>query len=119
MIACNEGQVEIVRLLLDLNNIDIPNSAELLFVNQWHHIKQSIKKLLEEKWAIPLVPQRTNSEADPIEPIEQEIEEVTQAPREAETYDELLEDLDFIVESDETDNDEESDDTDNDTDDDN
>ena len=111
LLACNEGHVGVVRLLLNLNNIEIPNIAEIktsphlainLPIPQLSINLQSIQDMLRVKLAtLALEPQRNGSEA---EPIEQEIEEAVETVEKvngAETYADLMEDLDFILESDE------------------
>ena len=103
VLACKIGQTEMVQAMLDhpnsvkLNNKDPVGTTQFLngFLQASRFSQVDVVNLLFRH--------RTN-----MEPIRE--------PREAETYDELLEDLGFIVESDEADNDEESDDIDNDND---
>ena len=126
LLACNEGHVGVVRLLLNLNNIEIPNIAEIktstipdfpipinLPIPQLAINLQSIQDMLKVKLAIlALVPQRNDSEAEPMEQEIEEAVETVEAANGAETYADLMEDLDFILESDEV-----SEDTDNENDD--
>ena len=141
MIACRNGKVQIVKLLLDLNNIAIPSREELYeqsitYLN--FALVPEIKAMLEEKWATPVKP-LGNDEAEKNEQLE--IDDVVEANEEgkmevacgvveanegflldsrhdwengiertgkAETYEELLEDMDYMEASDETDDEEQS-----------
>ena len=142
MIACRNGKVQIVKLLLDLNNIEIPSREELYeqsitYLN-FAHVPE-IKAMLEEKRATPVKP-LGNDEAEKNEQLEiddvieaneegkmevacgvveanegvlldarnSKVEDKIDGKGEAETYEELLEDMDYMEASDETDDEEQS-----------
>ena len=140
MIACKNGKVQIVKLLLELNNIELPSREELYEQNitypNFTIVLDMIKAKLEQKWTNPVKPLGNDDEAgkseqlgtiDVVEANEEDKMEVAggvveanegvrldsrhdleggiERTGKAETYEELLEDMDYMEASDENDDD--------------